>query len=67
MNKILEKELVCGINAVSQIVHVRPKSVTSLYFHKSQNQRIKILVEKATELEIDIVEKDSAFFEKKFF
>ena len=66
MNKILEKELVCGINAVSQIVHVRPKSVTSLYFHKSQNQRIKNLVEKASELGIDIVEKDSAFFEKNF-
>ena len=66
MNKILEKELVCGINAVSQIVHVRPKSVTSLYFHQSQNQRIKNLVEKASELGIDIVEKDSAFFEKNF-
>ena len=66
MNKILEKELVCGINAVSQIVHVRPKSVTSLYFHKSQNQRIKNLVEKTSELGIDIVEKDSAFFDKNF-
>ena len=66
MNNIVKKELVCGINAVSQIIHVRPKSIETIFFHKSQNKRIKNIIEKASKLRIDIIEKDSLFFESHF-
>ena len=66
MNNIEKKELVCGINAVSQIIHVRPKSVKTIFFHKSQSKRIKNIIEKASKLRIDIIEKDSLFFESHF-
>ena len=46
MNNIVKKELVCGINAVSQIIHVRPKSVKTIFFHKSQSKRIRNIIEK---------------------
>ena len=62
MNNIVKKELVCGINAVSQIIHVRPKSVKTIFFHKSQSKRIRNIIEKASKLRIDIIEKDSLFF-----
>lgn len=66
MNNIVKKELVCGINAVSQIIHVRPKSVKTIFFHKSQSKRIRNIIEKASKLRIDIIEKDSLFFESHF-
>ena len=55
-----------GINAVSQIIHVRPKSIETIFFHKSQNKRIKNIIEKASNLRIDIIEKDSLFFDSHF-
>jgi 23S rRNA (guanosine2251-2'-O)-methyltransferase len=62
----LEKELVCGINAVSQIIKTRPSSVHSLYINSSNNERLNALVRDATENKIEIFNERLSFFEDNF-
>lgn len=61
-----EEELVCGINAVSQIIKTRPSSVHSLYINSSNNERLNALVRDATENKIEIIKERSSFFEDNF-
>ena len=62
----LEEELVCGINAVSQIIKTRPSSVHSLFINSSNNERLNALVRDATENKIEIIKERPSFFEDNF-
>ena len=61
-----DQEMVCGLNAVNQIIVSRPKSVKSLYFSEITNTRIESVVEEAKKNKIKINKKDPEFFEKTF-
>ncbi len=66
MSSNLDQELVCGLNAVNQIIISRPKSVKSLYFSKTTNSRIKSVIKEAEKNKIKVSKKDPGFFEKEF-
>ena len=66
MSSNSDQELVCGLNAVNQIIISRPKSVQSLYVGEVLNRRIAFVVEEAEKNKIKISKKDPEFFEKKF-
>ena len=40
-----DQEMVCGLNAVNQIIVSRPKSVKSLYVSEITNTRIESVIE----------------------
>jgi len=61
-----EEELVCGINAVSQIIKTRPSSVHSLFVNNVSNERLNDLVRDATKNKIEIIKEKSSFFEDNF-
>ena len=66
MNKNSEEDLVCGLNAVSQIIITRPKSVKSLFVGQSPNERVKSVIRKAEESNIKSIKENSSFFEENF-
>ena len=66
MSSNSDQELVCGLNAVSQIISSRPKSVKSLHVGEALNTRIESIVEEAEKNKIKIKKEDPEFFEKKF-
>ena len=39
------EEMICGLNAISQIIKTRPKSVKALFVINSPNERLKELIE----------------------
>ena len=61
-----DQEMVCGLNAVNQIIVSRPKSVKSLYVSEITNTRIESVIEEAKKNKIKIDKKDPEFFEKAF-
>ena len=61
-----DQEMVCGLNAVNQIIVSRPKSVKSLYVSEITNTRIESVVKEAEKNKIEINKKDPEFFEKEF-
>ena len=62
----VEEELVCGLNAVSQIIKTRPKSVRRLIVNESFNDRTKSVVEVSKENKIEVVKENKIFFEDNF-
>ena len=61
-----DQEMVCGLNAVNQIIFSRPKSVKSLYVSEITNTRIESVVAEAEKNKIKVSKKDPEFFEKAF-
>ena len=66
MNLTKDQELVCGINAVNEIISIRPSSVTTLFIEDDKGKRIQELDQLAKQNNIEVVLKDSSFFQKNF-
>ena len=66
MNLTKDQELVCGINAVKEIISIRPSSVTTLFIEDDKGKRIQELDQLAKQNNIEVVLKDSSFFHKNF-
>ena len=62
----LEEEFVCGLNAVSQIIKTRPKSVRTLITAESRNERVKSIVQDSNIHMIEVIEEKNSFFEDNF-
>lgn len=61
-----EEEFVCGLNAVSQIIKTRPKSVRTLITAESRNERVKSIVQDSNIHMIEVIEEKNSFFEDNF-
>ena len=67
MNANTDQELVCSINAVREIISIRPKSVVELLIKdEKKNTRIDSLTSLAKEHRIEIIIKTDNFFEDNF-
>ena len=66
MNLTKDQELVCGINAVNEIISIRPSSVTTLFIEDDKGKRIQKLDQLAKQNNIEVVLQDSSFFQKNF-
>ena len=66
MNLTKDQELVCGINAVNEIISIRPSSVTTLFIEDDKGKRIQELDQLAKQNNIEVVLQDSSFFQKHF-
>ena len=67
MNANTDQELVCGINAVREIISIRPKSVVELLIKdEKKNTRIDSVASLAKEHRIEIIIKTDNFFEDNF-
>ena len=62
----LEEEFVYGINAVSQIIMTRPKSVRALIITESRNERVKSIVQDSNIHMIEVIKEKTSFFENNF-
>jgi 23S rRNA (guanosine2251-2'-O)-methyltransferase len=62
-----DQELVCGINAVKEIISIRPRSVLSLFLQdEKQSSRIESLSNLANKNHIEKILEDDKFFEHNF-
>ena len=67
MNPNTDQELVCGINAVREIISIRPKSVVELLIKdEKKSTRIDSLSSLANEHRVQIIFKNDSFFEDNF-
>ena len=66
MNLTKDQEMVCGINAVNEIISIRPNSVTTLFIEDNKGKRIQELDQLAKQNNIEVVLQDSSFFQKNF-
>ena len=66
MNLTKDQELVCGINAVNEIISIRSSSVTTLFIEDDKGKRIQELDQLAKQNNIEVVLQDSSFFQKNF-
>jgi len=66
MNLNKDQELVCGINAVNEIISIRPSSVTTLFIEDDKGRRIQELDQLAKKNNIEVALQDSFFFQKNF-
>ena len=66
MNLTKDQELVCGINAVNEIISIRPSSVTTLFIEDDKGKRIQELDQLAKQNNIEVVLQDLSFFQKNF-
>tara|TARA_B100001175_G_scaffold317632_1_gene335382 strand:+ start:3108 stop:3845 length:738 start_codon:yes stop_codon:yes gene_type:complete len=66
MNLTKDQELVCGINAVNEIISIRPNSVTTLFIDADKGRRIEELDQLAKKNGIEVVLQNSSFFQKNF-
>jgi 23S rRNA (guanosine2251-2'-O)-methyltransferase len=67
VNANTDQELVCSINAVREIISIRPKSVVELLIKdEKKNTRIDSLASLAKEHRIEIIIKTDNFFEDNF-
>jgi len=66
MNLTKDQEMVCGINAVNEIISIRPNSVTTLFIEDDKGKRIQELGQLAKQNNIEVVLQDSSFFQKNF-
>ena len=66
MNLTKDQELVCGINAVNEIISIRPSSVRTLFIEDDKGKRIQELDQLAKQNNIEVVLQDSSFFQKNF-
>ena len=61
-----DQELVCGINAINEIISIRPDSVSTLFFEEEKGGRIEKLRKLAKEKNIEVVFQNAPFFQKNF-
>ena len=66
MNLTKDQEMVCGINAVNEIISIRPNSVTTLFIEDDKGKRVQELDQLAKQNNIGVVLQDSSFFQKNF-
>ena len=66
MNLTKDQEMVCGINAVNEIISIRPNSVTTLFIEDDKGKSIQELDQLAKQNNIEVVLQDSSFFQKNF-
>ena len=66
MNLTKDQEMVCGINAVNEIISIRPNSVTTLFIEDDKGKRIQELDQLAKQNNIEVVLQDLSFFQKNF-
>ncbi len=66
MNLTKDQEMVCGINAVNEIISIRPNSVTTLFIGDDKGKRIQELDQLAKRNNIEVVLQDPSFFQKNF-
>ncbi len=66
MNLTKDQEMVCGINAVNEIISIRPSSVTTLFIKDDKGKRMQELDQLAKQNKIEVVLQDSSFFQKNF-
>ncbi len=66
MNLTKDQEMVCGINAVNEIISIRPNSVTTLFIEDDKGKRIQELDQLAKQNNIEVVLQDPSFFQKNF-
>ena len=66
MNLTKDQEMVCGINAVNEIISIRPNSVTTLFIEDDKGKRIQELDQLAKQNNIEVVLQDSSFFQQNF-
>jgi 23S rRNA (guanosine2251-2'-O)-methyltransferase len=66
MNIDSNEEMICGLNAISQIIKTRPKSVKILFVTDSPNERLKGLIKLTEELNIKVEKQNTSFFDKNF-
>jgi len=66
MNLTKDQEMVCGINAVNEIISIRPNSVTTLFIEDNKGKRVQELDQLAKQNNIEVVLQDSSFFQKNF-
>ena len=60
------EEMICGLNAISQIIKTRPKSVKALFIINSPNERLKELIKLTEDQNIKVEKHDASFFDKNF-
>ncbi len=62
-----DQDLVCGINAVKEIISIRPRSVLNLLLqNEKQSSRIESLSNLANKNHIEKILEDDKFFEHNF-
>ena len=66
MNLNKDQELVCGINAVKEIIRIRPDSVSTLLVEADKGKRIKEIQQVAKKNNIEVVTQNTSFFRKTF-
>ena len=66
MNLTKDQEMVCGINAVNEIISIRPNSVTTLFIEDDKGKRIQELDQLAKQNNIEVVLQDPSFFQQNF-
>ena len=66
MNLNKDQELVCGINAVKEIIRIRPDSVSTLLVEADKGKRIKEIQQVAEKNNIEVVTQNASFFRKTF-
>ena len=66
MNTDSNEEMICGLNAISQIIKTRPKSVKILFVIDSPNERLKELIQLTEEQNIKVEKQNASFFDKNF-
>lgn len=66
MNLTKDQELVCGINAVNEIIEIRPWSVTTLFIENDKGKRTEDLIQLAEKNGIQVTLSNRSFFLKNF-
>ena len=66
MNLKKDEELVCGLNAVSQIIRIRPNSVQYLFVGQKPSGRIQSVMQEAEKSNITINKENLSFFDDNF-
>jgi tRNA G18 (ribose-2'-O)-methylase SpoU len=66
MNTDSNEEMICGLNAISQIIKTRPKSVKILFVIDSPNERLKELIQLTEEQNIKVEKQNASFFDRNF-
>ena len=61
-----DQELVCGINAINEIISIRSDSVSTLFIEEEKGRRIEKLRKLAKEKNIEVVFQNAPFFQKNF-
>lgn len=66
MNLNKDQELVCGINAVNEIIKIRPNSVSTLIVEGDKGKRVQAIKQLAEGNNIEVVTQNNSFFQNNF-